>query len=82
MFTLEMYREWRDSDLTRAMLQTIAETGESTVAQIMNRRTPNMMDDQYLKGFLQGISSVSGWQPKLIDEKTGNEVDAFAEVEE
>jgi hypothetical protein len=78
MFTIEQFIDWRDSDITQEMYKAVSEVAGDTVGTILNRRESNPLDDQFLKGYLQGLSAVVGWKPTIMDTKTGNVVDALA----
>ena len=67
------YKDWRSSLVTQEMLRDVANAGEASALEILNRRDNDPYDDQYLKGYIFGLSVVAGWKPNLIDSE-GNEV--------
>ncbi len=78
MFSEEQYEEWRSSEVTQDLMTQVVEEANGLVATIMNRRTPDQMDDQYLRGAIQALSAISGWKPKMKDAE-GKEIDALRE---
>ncbi len=77
MFSQEQYEEWKASPITEDLMQEIADQVGNFIGAIMNRRIPDQMDDQYLRGAIQALSAVSGFRPRIVDEKTGEEIDAL-----
>ncbi len=69
----EDYRNWKASPVTQELLRDLAAAGEASALGILNRRISDPYDDQYLKGYIFGISEAAGWKPKLIDSE-GEEV--------
>ena len=64
----EQWIEWREEPLTALWLSDAANLAETTAAEMLTRRQSNPMDDQYLKGFIAGLSACVGWVPPLIKE--------------
>jgi len=60
------FRDWSSMPATKAMQAELARAAEQVALEILNRRTSNPLDDQYLKGYLLGLSNAAGWKPELI----------------
>ncbi len=73
MFMKQEFKDWRSQDITQEFLKSLAEGANGFVEKILTRRESNPLDDQYLKGIIQGLSIAAGWMPELVDEE-GNEV--------
>jgi hypothetical protein len=67
------YKDWKSSPVTQQMHQELAEAAQDPALRILNRRGSDPLDDQYLKGYIFGLSAASGWKPNLIDSE-GNKV--------
>ncbi len=65
----EMYLEWKDSVVTQEIKQYMLEAVNSAAAMILNRRDSNPLDDQYLKGFIKGLTEALETEPEIIKEK-------------
>ena len=74
MFMRQEFLDWRASPITQELLKTLSEGASGYVSSILNRRESNPLDDQYLKGVIQGLSIAAGWTPELVDEE-GNKVE-------
>lgn len=68
----EMYLEWKDSVVTREIKQYMLDAVNSAAAAILNRRDSNPLDDQYLKGFIRGLSEALEAEPEIIKEEEDN----------
>lgn len=66
------YQDWKMSNVTREMEREAQETVIDMTLQIINRRESNPLDDQYLKGFLQGVQAIMDWRPEFIEEEQTN----------
>jgi hypothetical protein len=69
VITKEEFISWRDSNVTRELAQDIAENVQSSIATLINRRTPDTHDDQWIRGFVAGVNAVLDWQPEFEEEK-------------
>lgn len=67
--TKEMFQEWKDSVVTKEVRQYMLDVVNSLAAQILNRRDSDPLDDQYLKGFIKGLSEAIEASPEIIKEK-------------
>ncbi len=72
MFEQE-YKDWLSMPATKQMKAELAQVAEQQALEILNRRESKPLDDQYLKGYIFGLSAAAGWMPELIDDE-GNEV--------
>ena len=70
---LQEYKDWCSMPATKEMQRSLAEVAEQQALEILNRRESKPLDDQYLKGYILGLSAAAGWMPELIDDE-GNEV--------
>lgn len=68
MFMKQEFLDWRSSPITQELLKSISEGANGYVSTILNRRESNPLDDQFLKGIIQGLSLAAGWKPELIDD--------------
>lgn len=73
MFSEQDYADWRKNDFTQDMLKSLATVANETALTILNRRGSDWDDDQYLKGYIRGLSDAAGYKPELISED-GHEV--------
>ena len=64
---------WRHSEITRKMMEDVAQIGADAASEMMSRSTGNPERDQFLRGFVQGSASVISWQPEFT--KTEEEID-------
>jgi hypothetical protein len=67
------YKDWKSSPVTQQMLYELAEAATDPATKILNRRGSDPLDDQYLKGYIFGLSAAAGWKPSLTDGE-GNRV--------
>ena len=67
------YKDWCSMPATKQMKNELASVAEQQALEILNRRESKPLDDQYLKGYIFGLSAAAGWMPELIDDE-GNEV--------
>lgn len=70
--TREMFREWKDSVVTQEVRQAMLEAVSNAAANILNRRDSNPLDDQYLKGFIRGLTEAIETEPEIIKEEDDN----------
>lgn len=67
--TKEMFREWKESLVTQEVQQAMLEAISIAAANILNRRDSNPLDDQYLKGFIKGLTEACETEPEIIKEE-------------
>ena len=70
--TREMFREWKESVVTQEVRQAMLEAVSKAAANILNRRDSNPLDDQYLKGFIRGLTEAIETEPEIIKEEEDN----------
>ncbi len=70
--TREMFREWKESVVTQEVRQAMLEAVSNAAANILNRRDSNPLDDQYLKGFIRGLTEAIETEPEIIKEEEDN----------
>lgn len=70
--TREMFREWKESVVTQEVRQAMLEAVSNAAANILNRRDSNPLDDQYLKGFIRGLTEAIETEPEIIREEEDN----------
>lgn len=70
--TREMFREWKESVVTQEVRQAMLEAVSNAAANILNRRNSNPLDDQYLKGFIRGLTEAIETEPEIIKEEEDN----------
>lgn len=79
MFHRHEYAEWRSFDITQELLKSIAEVATVEAGKILSNPSFDRDRDQYSKGFIAGLSAVSGWQPEFIKDENHPEQDAVNE---
>lgn len=62
------FREWRDLPLTQELLEEIAKQVQGMIEEMVNTATFDPNRIQYLKGIINGLSQVAGWEPEYIEE--------------
>jgi len=67
-----MFREWKESVVTQEVRQAMLEAVSNAAANILNRRDSNPLDDQYLKGFIRGLTEAIETEPEIIKEEEDN----------
>jgi len=67
--TKEEWQAWRSHPLTKAFFEEISELASECAAQVLNREAPDIAKDQFLKGYVRGISEFAGWQPQIEQEE-------------
>ena len=77
MYHFHEFVEWRQMDITAELLNNIAEVATEMAAKVVNSDSFDGDRDQYLKGFIAGLSSVSGWKPEFIPEENRSPEDAL-----
>jgi hypothetical protein len=65
MFQQQEFYDWRSQAITQEFLKTLSDSANEFVATIVNRRESNPLDDQFIKGVIQGLSMAAGWKPEL-----------------
>lgn len=78
MIPLEQFQDWRGSDITQEFLKAVTQQVSDAVGVIVNRRQPDAMDDQYLRGAIAALSAAVAWRPELVDTRTGETIDGLS----
>lgn len=65
MVSKDDYIAWRNLDVTKEFLRDISDSSANIVSEVMNRILSDVPRDQYLKGFLGGLSVLAGWVPQF-----------------
>lgn len=63
------FREWRDLSLTQELLQEIVTQVQGMIEEMVNSSSIDVARVQYLKGIINGLSQVAGWEPTYIEEQ-------------
>ena len=79
LFNRYEFAEWQQYDITTELMKQIAETATGAAQEILIRETVNTDRDQYLKGFIAGLSLVAGWKPEIIKEEGESITDVLKE---
>ena len=61
------FSDWQKQPITVAIAKDIAETVEVMIAQFLRRRESNPADDQWIKGYIEGVQSLLNWEPEFIE---------------
>ena len=61
----EDFVAWKASKVTEEFTKDCQLAAADVASQILGRRDANVDDDQFCKGYLQGVSSILGWQPEF-----------------
>ena len=64
----EDFVDWRENQVTIQYKEDLLSGVNALAAQILNRRENNPMDDQYLKGFIKGLTEALDYEPDFQEE--------------
>lgn len=68
MYSKSEFIEWRNQPITQEWLIAANDESATAIAKIIRRAEVNPGEDQYLKGYIAGLSELIGWQPEYISE--------------
>lgn len=60
--------EWKNHPVTHAVAESIAQIVEVEMAYLIGRRSSKPEDDQWIKGFVNGVKALLDWEPDFIEE--------------
>ena len=63
------YLDWKQQSVTEELIKNLSEAIEDLAGQMVARRDSNPLDDQYLKGWIQGLADAIEWVPEFIKEE-------------
>lgn len=66
------FLDWKNSLVTQVMTQSVAELAQELIANLVSKRESNPADDQWIKGYLQGIQAIMDWEPEFVQEENTN----------
>ena len=69
MISKQDFIAWRDSDITKQLLHDIAETANDAAVELLTRKETNQDRDMFLKGFVDGIKSVTEWKLEVLQDE-------------
>lgn len=69
MVSKDDYIAWRNQEVTKEFYKDIGESSTDIGAEILNRVLSDVPRDQYLKGFIAGLSSAVSWKPEFSPEE-------------
>jgi len=64
------FLDWKNSLVTQVMAQSVAELAQEMIADLVMKRESNPADDQWVKGFLQGVQAIMDWEPEFVQEES------------
>lgn len=73
MISKSEFYEWKESLVTKAQEEEAKETVIELTLALVNRRESNPSDDQFIKGWLQGVQAVMDWRPEFPQEEINAE---------
>lgn len=59
---------WKSSTPYHALMEEVQSNIEMAASEVINRQQSNADRDQYLRGFIQGISALVNWTPDFEKE--------------
>ena len=66
MFPKDAFQAWRASDITQELFKELAQAAESAARVVLMRQDSNPTEDQFLKGYIKGLSQAIGFLPELV----------------
>ena len=65
MVTKEEFADWRSHQVTQEMLSDLNKEAQQRVETILNSLVADANRDQFLKGYIQGLSYAIGFTPEF-----------------
>lgn len=72
----EEFVSWRNQEVTQELKKELLEAIENAAMEILNRETPNLDRDQFLRGFIKGMNVAIEWVPEFFLLETQAQLDA------
>lgn len=72
----EEFVSWRNQVVTQELKKELLEAIENAAMEILNRETPNLDRDQFLRGLIKGMNIAIEWNPEFFALETQEQLDA------
>lgn len=73
--TREKFRDWKQNEITQAMMETMRVNLEDYIATMIRRITPNDAEDQFIRAYARITDSVLSWEPEFPEIVATEEVE-------
>jgi hypothetical protein len=81
MISKEDYVAFKQHPVYQESQGVVYETVEAAASELVNKTTPDVNREQYLRGFIRGMLTVLEWEPSTFAEDQGETIDN-EEIEE
>jgi len=65
--TREEFVDWKNNPITQELFQVLMGAAEGYTAEMVNRITPDTNRDQFIRGAVNTIGHIAGWEPPLVE---------------
>ncbi len=75
MVLKQEFIDWRQQEITAALLETLAEKANLAVTEVIRRQAVDIGRDQFLKGYIAGLDEAVSFQPEYVPESVKEAID-------